>query len=233
MPPGGFAPPGGAPPPPPGGGPPWERRSQIGFGSALVETTQQVLTAPTAFFRSMPTTGGIGGPLLYAVIVGYVGLLASVLYMFVLQATLGSAWTFGHHGEWERLMPFLRSGVGLVAQVIFGPIQVVIGLFVVTAIVHLALMLLGGASRGFEGTFRVAAYSEAAMLIRIIPICGDVVAMVYFIVLAIIGLSEAHQISKGRAAAAVLLPLLLLCCCCAAIVALAVGGLATAIGHMR
>jgi hypothetical protein len=192
-----------------------------------------VLTAPTAFFRSMPVTGGIGGPLLYAVIVGYAGLIASTLYMFVLQATLGSAWTFGRHGELDRLMPFLRGGMGLVMQVIFGPIQVVIGLFVVTALVHLALMLLGGATRGFEATFRVAAYSEAAMLIRIIPACGDLIAVAYFIVLAIIGLSEAHRISKGRAAAAVLLPLILLCCCCAGIVALAVGGLASALGHMQ
>src|SRR5687768_2262196 len=58
----------------PGGGTPWERRGQIGIGSALIETVQQVLTKPGAFFRSMPVTGGVGGPLLFGVIVGYVGL---------------------------------------------------------------------------------------------------------------------------------------------------------------
>ena len=42
------------------GGTPWERRSEIGFVAALVETTQQVLTGPDAFFRSMPVSGGIG-----------------------------------------------------------------------------------------------------------------------------------------------------------------------------
>src|SRR5687768_3952130 len=52
-------------------GTPWERRDQIGIASALVETTQRVLTAPTAFFRAMPLTGGIGGPLVYALIIGY------------------------------------------------------------------------------------------------------------------------------------------------------------------
>ena len=94
---------GGAYPPPPssaaaprrraspGGGTPWERRQQIGFASALVETTQQVLGRPSDFFRRMPVTGGIGGPLLYGVIAGYVGLLASALYSFILRSALGSS----------------------------------------------------------------------------------------------------------------------------------------------
>ena len=82
---GGYAPPpsyGGPLPygaPPAGGGNPWERRHTIGFFAALIETTKQVLTQPAAFFRSMPVTGGLGSPLLYAVIIAYVGLVASTI----------------------------------------------------------------------------------------------------------------------------------------------------------
>src|SRR5688500_16638311 len=47
-------------------GTPWERRHEIGLATALVETTQGVLTRPTEFFRAMPVTGGIGAPLIYA-----------------------------------------------------------------------------------------------------------------------------------------------------------------------
>jgi len=220
-------------PPPAGGGTPWEARQRIGFASAFVDTTQQVLTGPAAFFRSMPVTGGIGGPLLYGVIAGYIGLVASALYSFILRSALGNTWSFGQNSELDRIMPMLSSGVGLVGQVIFGPLAVAIGLFVVSAVVHVCLMALGGATHGFEATFRVAAYSEAAMVIRIVPVCGDLIAIVYYVVLAIIGLSEAHRISGVKATAAVLLPFVLLCCCCGAAIAAAVGGFASLMQQMR
>jgi len=228
---------GGAPPyaglPPTPGGPPWERRQQIGLAAALVETTQQVLGAPTAFFRGMPVIGGIGGPLLYGVIVGYVGLVASAVYSFVLRSTMGASWNFGRGGELDRIMPMMSSGLGLVGQVVFGPLAVAIGLFIFSAITHLCLMLVGGATRGFEATLRVAAYSEAAMVIRIVPICGDVVAVVYYVILAIIGIAEAHRISTAKSAAAVLLPVFLACCCCVAGIIMAVGGVASLMNQVR
>src|SRR5687767_5858147 len=69
-------------------GTPWERRDQIGIASALVETTQRVLTGPAAFFRAMPVTGGIGSPLVYALIVGYAGIVVSAIYDFVLESVM-------------------------------------------------------------------------------------------------------------------------------------------------
>jgi hypothetical protein len=234
---------GGAYPPPPpplprggspaGGGTPWERRQQIGFASALVETTQQVLTSPSDFFRSMPVTGGIGGPLLYGVIAGYVGILASALYSFILQSTIGSSWSFGRNSELDRIMPMLSSGMGLVGQVLFGPIFAAVWIFVVSAVVHLCLLLLGGGPSGFEGTFRVAAYASAAMVIRIVPVCGELVAIIYYVILSIIGMSEAHRISGLKAAAAVLLPFVLLCCCCGIGLLAAAGGLASLLNQVQ
>jgi hypothetical protein len=49
----------------------------------------------------------------------------------------------------------------------------------------------------------------------------------------VIGLSEAHAISRGKAAAAVLVPFVLICCCCVGLIAIAAFGLAGALGHMR
>src|SRR5687768_7213235 len=72
---------------------PWERRNEIGLATALVETTQRVLTKPTEFFRSMPVTGGIGAPLIYALIIGYAGVVISAIYNFVLESVMGSALT--------------------------------------------------------------------------------------------------------------------------------------------
>ena len=235
-----------APPPPPlelppappveTTGTPWDRRGQIGLGAALIDTTRQVLFRPQAFFRSMPVSGGLGGPLLYAVIVGYVGLLAAALYDFVFRAVMGpSLQRFGgQNPELEKLFPLAPSGIGLVLQIVLGPALVAVLLFVFAGITHLMLMLLGGAQRDFEATFRVAAYARATHLLQIalgiIPLCGALLVGIYGIVVAAIGLSEVHGISRGKATAAILLPLLLFCCCAGAVFGVAMWGVMSALG---
>jgi hypothetical protein len=79
----------------------------------------------------------------------------------------------------------------------------------------------------------VASYSQAASIFNIIPGCGGLVGLVYVIVLLVIGLSEAHGISRGKSAAAVLVPFVIICCCCAGVIAAAVFGMAGAFGRMR
>jgi len=215
-------------------GTPWEDRGRIGFVPALIETTQQVLTKPSAFFASMPVVGGIGGPLLYGILVGTLGVIVAALYREVFQVLVGSTFAgLGSSGELRRIMPFLMGGVGLVLQVVFAPIFVTLGLFIAAAIAHLFLLLLGGARRGFEATFRVMCYGEAAAVINVIPICGGVISGVYFLVLAIIGLAAAHGIGKGTAAAAVLLPLVVVCCCCAGVGVLAFSSVASFLSQMK
>ena len=196
-------------------GTPWERRDEIGIASALVETTQRVLTAPAAFFRAMPVTGGIGGPLAYALIIGYAGLVISAIYDFVLESVMGSSLTrFGGGSDaMAGVMPYLAGAAGLGVKIVVGPFLLAIGLFLLAGITHLVLMGLGGAARGFEATFRVACYGEAAALLNIVPVCGGVIAPVVMVVLMIIGIAEAHGTTRARAAAAVLLPIVLCCCC--------------------
>ncbi len=213
-------------------GTPWERRGEIGFAAALVETTQRVFTAPAAFFRSMAVTGGMGSPLIYALIVGYAGVVISAIYDFVLVSVMGSSLgRFGAGSEaMASLAPYLEGAMGLGMKLVLGPLFIVVGLFLLAGIVHLALMALGGAARGFEATFRVTCYAEASSLLNIVPVCGSLLAPIALVVLMVIGLSEAHGTTRGRAAAAVLLPIVL-CCCCLLIPL--VGGLSALISRMQ
>jgi hypothetical protein len=98
---------------------------------------------------------------------------------------------------------------------VLAPLLIVIGLFIGAGITHLALVLFGGAKEGFEATFRVACYSVAPSVLAIVPFCGGMIGGIWRIVLMIIGIAEAHGVSKGIAAAAVLVPIVVLCCCCA------------------
>jgi hypothetical protein len=211
-------------PPGPSGGTPWERRAEIGAGTALVETTKEVLLAPTAFFQAMPVSGGIGAPLGYAVILGYLGVVAQAVYQAVFRVAMGTALSrFETRGELGQVLPWLEGGAGFVMQLVLGPLFVVLGLFIGAGVYHLMLLILGGARRDFEATFRVAAYGHAISVFLILPICGSLIGFVWWLVVVGIGLSEAHGIGRGKAFTAVLLPLVLICCCCAGVVALIAG----------
>lgn len=218
---------------PRGAGTPWEDRARLGVLNALVETTRRVLTEPASFFRAMPTSGGIGSPLLYAVILGWLGLVASSFYGAVFQSIVGSSLTpWTERPELAPMIAFMESWGGFAVQVVLGPVFVVIGVFVGAGIFHLMLLLIGGAARGFEATVRAVSYAQAPGILLLVPFCGQLVAGIWTLVLYVIGLAEAHGIGYGRAVAAVLLPILLLCCCCAAVgffFASAITGLATQI----
>jgi len=222
----------GAPP-----GTAWEERGRIGFFNALVETTRQVLTGPGAFFRAMPVTGGVASPLLYAVVIGWVGLAAASFYQAIFYSVVGSRWAaFAEdRPELAAFLGFVQGWAGFVAQLVFGGIFVVIGVFVAAGILHLMLLLLGGATRGFEATFRVVSFAQATSLLLLVPFCGQVVAgvaVLWTLVLYVLGLAEAHRIGHGRALVAVLLPVALCCCCFALLGFVFAGAIASLAGHM-
>src|SRR5688572_7304107 len=123
-------------------GTPWERRHEIGIASALVETTQRVLTAPAAFFRAMPVTGGVGAPLVYALVIGYAGIVISAIYDFVLESVMGSSLSRigGGSDAMAGVMPYLGGSAGLGVKLIVGPFLLAVGLFLLSGIVHLGLM---------------------------------------------------------------------------------------------
>ena len=183
----------------------------------------------------MPVAGGLGSPLLYAVLVGWVGLAAAAFYQAIFRSIVGSSW--GALGvdrpEIGALLGWVEGWAGFVAQAVFGGVFVVIGVFVAAGILHLMLLLLGGARRDFEATFRVTCFSEAICVLFLVPFCGQLVGGIWCLVLYVIGLAEAHRIGHGKAAAAVLLPVVVACCCCAGVAFLFASALAGLVGQVQ
>jgi hypothetical protein len=216
--------PGGGLPPPGAQGIPWDDRERLGLASALIETTKQILAHPVTFFRVMPTSGGIGSPLLYAVIMGWLGVVAAGFYSALFNSVVGSGMAaFGESPEFAQAFYLAQSWGGFLVQVVFGGVMVAIGVFIFSGIFHVMLLILGGSRRDFEATFRVVSFAYAPYVLALIPFCGGFVAGVWWIVLAVIGLTHAHEITGGKAAAAVLLPIVLFCCCCVGLIALVAG----------
>ena len=183
---------------------PWDDRENLGFFKALIDTWLQAVFNPVTFFSKMVPEGGIGGPLLYGFIMGEIGLLVALVWqgMSVFVPSFMDRGEFGYFGTQMAGMTFLFF---------ISPILVIFGLFVATAILHLCLIIVGGANRGFETTFRIVCYATSAQLWSIVPFCGGFVAGIWNLVLQIIGLREAHETTTGRAVLAVFLPAIVCC----------------------
>jgi hypothetical protein len=185
---------------------PWEHRQERGFANAFIETLAMVLTKPDLAFRTMKTEGGLAEPLVYALIGGCVGGIVSLLLSLGLQ----SMGLFA--GQRDTFAALAGVGVGSIALIILVPVLFVIGLFIGAAIVHLCLMIVGGANKSFETTFRVLAFSHGSTgPLQIIPVCGGLIAGVWALIVNCIGLARAHETSTGRATLAVLLPVIVCC----------------------
>jgi len=185
---------------------PWEHREERGLATAFVETLGMVLTKPDLAFRTMKTEGGLVEPLIYALIGGCAGAIVAFLYSFLFQ----SMGIFA--GQRDAVTWMAGMGIGAIGFIILIPIFVVLVLFIGSGIVHLCLMIVGGANKTFETTFRVLAFSHGSTgPLQMIPICGGVIAGVWSLVVNCIGLARAHETSTGRAVLAVFLPLIICC----------------------
>lgn len=105
------------------------------------------------------------------------------------------------------------TGMGMgFATIILLPLFIVIALFIGSGIIHLCLMIVGGANKPFETTFRVLAFSQgSAGPLQIIPLCGGLISGIWALVCNCIGLARAHETDTGRAVLAVFLPLIVCC----------------------
>ena len=192
--------------PAPRSGLPWEHRQERGFVNAFIETLAMVLTKPDLAFRTMKTEGGLAEPLIYALIGGCVGGIVSLLLSLGLQSM--GLFT----GQRDAFTAMAGMGIGMIALIVLVPVFIVALLFIAAAIVHLCLMIVGGASKSFETTFRVLAFSHGSTgPLQIIPVCGGLIAGVWALIVNCIGLARAHETSTGRATLAVLLPVIVCC----------------------
>lgn len=204
--------------PAPGGGLPWDDRQERGFFNAFIETLQMVLGRPSIAFTAMKREGGLAEPLLYGLIGGSFGLIAYFIYSFMFQS-LG---IFAQRNPFAHL---IGRGIASVLLLILVPLLIAMGMFINAAILHLCLMIVGGAKQSFETTFRVVCFSAGSVYpLMIIPLCGGVIAGVWGIVLRCIGLARAHETDTGRAVLAVFLPLIV-CCGGGLLLAILFGGI--------
>ncbi|MFB6076149.1 MAG: YIP1 family protein [Candidatus Aenigmatarchaeota archaeon] len=176
-------------------------------GLGWIEAVKSIIVNPKDFFSNMSTDGGYEKPIVFAAInFVIVSLITGILY-FSYLSTFGGLFLNGP-------MPGFIPNIGLVGilaipfMIVLSLVGGIISLFVVAAISHVLLIIVGGKG-SYEGTFRIVAYTTAFVLISWIPVLNILIG-IYALYVVLIGYSKIHEISKGRALLGLLIPLLVI-----------------------
>lgn len=205
----------------------WEEESTRWTVKGLISSLKDSLFAPANFFRSMNVTGGITDPLLYALITGMVSWMIYYFWQIVLHDPLSSYIPLRGASDID-----VFQGIGILAAAVVMPFILIASLFVWSGILHLLLMMVRGAKNGFEATFRVVSYSMGAYVFLMVPFCGAIISALWTVVLAIVGLKEAHGTTGGKASFAVFFPLIMCCAVVMLFSLLVLGTVASSFGTM-
>ena len=151
--------------------------------AAMPQTAVQVVTAPAAFFKSMPKTGGFLEPLVFAAIMGLVaGIIRAILSLFGV----------GYGGG-------MMSGFGVI---IVMPIAAAVGSFIGGAILFVIWKLMGSQEE-YETAYRCGAYLMAlwpiTAILSIIPYVGGIINMAIYVYFIVIASTQVHNIPSQKA----------------------------------
>ncbi len=233
SPPPGWGPvPPGAVPPPAEQPAPFAERSQRGFVPAYIETWKLAAVDPARFFRQV-SISQTRSAVLFGIIAVTIGNWAALVFSYLTAnatVSLVAQVTRRMNGRVDTL-PLTQLMQGLtfgsfIGQAIATPLLALAGVYLTAAAFHLLLMAVRGAPRGFDATLTVVGYASGIFLLRALPLCGGLIAMVWFAVAVIQGLGEAQRSGTGKAAFAVLLPIVLaFLCFCAVLGMIGLAGL--------
>lgn len=173
----------------------WEDPERA-FPRDLWQTWTECLSSPSGFFRRVPHGEPLVRPVLYYLLISVAAAFFALLWNAVSGAArLPGAGAGGRGGEVEILLFFLSPFLALLA------------LGVNTAVTHLMVAILAPERRGPGATARVLSYAASPGVFTAIPLLGPPVAMVWGLVLQVVGLREAHRTTTFRAALVVLIPI--------------------------
>lgn len=149
----------------------------------VIDTLKRVLTEPSAFYQSMPVSGGYANPAIFVLVMG---LLAGLVYMVLGFLGMG---------------PKAGAVVGAFA-IIMMPIFAVIGSFIGALLLYVIWKLLG-TTLGFEAAYRSLAFSLAIMpviaVLNAIPYLGQIAQILWGFWLLVIASQHVHGIGKQKA----------------------------------
>jgi hypothetical protein len=180
---------------------PWPPPAEAPLLDAVVAAWRASVFSPRRFFPQLAHTDDLLPSVLYYLVLGVIVAAVGLFWRMVLPLEAG--------GILEQV---LRAGgqSSAVVDVLLAPLWLLLSLFVGAGVVHVMLLILGGAHEGMGTTVRVMCFAYGPALFAVVPVLGTAVGGVWSVVLTILGLQSAHRTTGARAAIAVLIPLFVL-----------------------
>ncbi len=178
---------------------PFENLSTFGFFSALVQTIRRVCFFPKLFFTVMPLRG-YTRPFVFSLLIAEFIQIMDAFWQISNIPTL-STLMLQHLG-------LTSDPIALITPLnifIITPLRWIFSLAFATLLTHGALSIIAKPKQGFEGTFRVIAYSYTPFLLASIPF-GNILGFVWWLLISVIGLKYIHSVSYTRSILAHVLP---------------------------
>ena len=197
---------------------PWERRHEIGFIEACMQTFSGVLFSPGKFFSSMKQGGGFQEPFLFTLLVIVpISIVTGILYSLAFNALIdisGIAEAIASHFLDGRASDaFMRGFSGglnqnlafnIIMQVFFIPIGVISWSFIYPMLYYVGFAINGEKRKNFQTLYRTSTYALATVVLSIVPLLGQMVYGIWYIVAVIIGMAKTTPTSYGKSAFAAL-----------------------------
>lgn len=220
---------------------PWERRGELGWGAAYMQTILAVTSSPGQFYRSMTSRGSVGEALLFYALVLVPALALAAMYgQFMLFAlgdqllALFDAFAAFAAQNGSPMPPEVRKAVeeaiepsvGRVGQAMVFNVLVWGAIWLLASLVfglvqHAILTIVGGAKHDLETSLRACLYAGGVRFWEVIPLVTWI-GMPWMLTVQAVGLARAHETDGWRGGLAAWGPALG-CCCCAFVLGMTPG----------
>jgi hypothetical protein len=193
----------------------------------------KILTRPAEFFQTMPTRGGVSGPLAFALITHWLGAAIAYLWRILIGGAFsgfiehfvklaGDVADVDHPGRNAQFLEMgerVKNWIWGTGSIIADPFLTLAQIFFISFLVFLGARILvtpgkNGAPREitFESALRIVCYGMTPSILGVLPLFGTVVASFYRVIVSVIGARETYRIDNGRALLVALFPQFLLFC---------------------
>ncbi len=181
---------------------PWEKRSELGLWRAIFQTIKDVMLSPDTFFNST-FMDGYKESLAFGLLIGSLGSMIGFFWQFLI-------FSGGISLAIQPLIGKLTIGMIFLLLIAFVPIFIIFKILFTSLFIHILLRLVRSGENGYEATFRVISYSQAAQIIGLIPFIGSIVSFIWIFIIQIVGLREVHQTSYLKIIIAFMIPVFIL-----------------------
>ena len=172
-------------------GPPWEKKHELGFFVAFIETIKGFLLRPANTFSVMRRKAGIADALVYTVAIQ----VFTFLWMFAITDTTPEM-LLPQSPEFQDLFQ-VPENFGQKLVMLY-PLTIILLQFLVAYAFHLALSWRNLQNYDFSLIFRMVAYtSGTAAVLSLIPIAGGLLSILMTIYIGYIGFRTIYALDPG------------------------------------